>query len=195
MLSTVLVEVKFINDNYTLTDWFTSSVCRGVKATLWEGGVRGVGLINSPLLQKSGYVAQQMLHVCDWLPTLYEAAGGDPSTLKNLDGVSAWKMLSTNGPPVRSEMLHNIDPIGQFAGIRVGDFKLVTGNIGNGYNDWYPPWQVAGDEQRLHVNTYKSDGNDKHSQFYLTAHNRIFAHKDSINTMSIQLERSDGNLK
>nr|KAG5705663.1 hypothetical protein BaRGS_026602 [Batillaria attramentaria] len=89
---------------------------RGVKATLWEGGVRGVGLIHSPLLSKSGYVSQNMLHVCDWLPTLYEAAGGNPTKLKNLDGVSAWKMLSTDGPPVRSEMLHNIDPIGQFAG-------------------------------------------------------------------------------
>jgi arylsulfatase B len=56
-------------------------------------------------------VAQQMLHVCDWLPTLYEAAGGDPKVFKNLDGTSAWKMLSTNGPAVRNEMLHNIDPI------------------------------------------------------------------------------------
>ncbi|KAK7495658.1 hypothetical protein BaRGS_00013105 [Batillaria attramentaria] len=130
---------------------------RGLKATLWEGGVRGVGFIHSPLLSKSGYVSQKMLHVCDWLPTLYEAAGGNQTKLKNLDGVSAWKMLSTDGPPVRSEMLHNIDPIGKFAGIRVGDYKLVTGNIGNGYNDWYPPWQLADDDKRLHVDVFKSD--------------------------------------
>ncbi|XP_025082392.1 arylsulfatase B-like isoform X1 [Pomacea canaliculata] len=130
---------------------------RGVKTTLWEGGVRGVGLIHSPLLQTSGYVAQQLLHVCDWLPTLYEAAGGNVSHMANLDGISAWKMLNTNGAAVRSEILHNIDPVGKFAGIRVGDYKLVTGDIGHGYNDWYPPWQVKGDEHDLHVKIFQSD--------------------------------------
>ncbi|KAL8594525.1 hypothetical protein ACOMHN_028879 [Nucella lapillus] len=130
---------------------------RGLKATLWEGGVRGVGFIHSPLLKKSSYVSQNMLHVCDWLPTLYEAAGGNPKNLKNLDGVSAWKMLSTEGAAVRSEMLHNIDPISKFAGIRVGEYKLLTGNIGHGYNDWYPPWQVDGDDVWLHVDRYSSE--------------------------------------
>ncbi|KAK7495650.1 hypothetical protein BaRGS_00013097 [Batillaria attramentaria] len=129
---------------------------RGLKATLWEGGVRGVGLIHSPLLSKSGYVSQKMLHVCDWLPTLYEAAGGNPTKLKNLDGVSAWKMLSTDGPPVRSEMLHNIDPAGKFAGIRVGDYKLLTGNVGS-YDKWYPPWQLADDDKYLHIDAFRSE--------------------------------------
>lgn len=119
--------------------------------------MRGVGFIHSPLLQKSGYVSQQMLHVCDWLPTLYEAAGGNPKSLKHLDGTSAWQMLSTDGDAIRSEMLHNIDPIGKFAGIRVGGYKLVTGNIGHGYNDWYPQWQLAGDEHRLHADHFHSD--------------------------------------
>ncbi|KAK7093086.1 hypothetical protein V1264_008737 [Littorina saxatilis] len=133
---------------------------RGLKATLWEGGVRGVGFLHSPLLQKAGYVSQQMLHVCDWLPTLYEAAGGNPKKLKNLDGVSAWQMLSTNGAAIRTEMLHNIDPLNEIAGLRVGDFKLVSGDIGNGYNDWYPRWQLSGDEDRLHVDNFHSDSFD-----------------------------------
>ena len=119
--------------------------------------MRGVGFIHSPLLKKSGYVSQQMLHVCDWLPTLYEAAGGNPKSLKNLDGTSAWQMLSTDGAAIRSEMLHNIDPLGKFAAIRVGEYKLVTGNIGHGYNDWYPQWQLSGDEHSLHVDHFHSD--------------------------------------
>ena len=55
-----------------------SGVHRGLKVTQWEGGVRGVGFLHSPLLQKSGYVSEQMMHVTDWVPTLYTAAGGDP---------------------------------------------------------------------------------------------------------------------
>lgn len=51
---------------------------RGVKNTLLEGGVRGAGLIWSPLLGNTSRVANQTMHISDWLPTLYRAAGGDP---------------------------------------------------------------------------------------------------------------------
>lgn len=39
------------------------------------GGVRGAALIWSPLLEKPFRVANQMMQVVDWLPTLLEAAG------------------------------------------------------------------------------------------------------------------------
>ena len=42
---------------------------------MWEGGVRGAGLVWSPLIQKPGRVSEDMFHVTDWLPTLYKAAG------------------------------------------------------------------------------------------------------------------------
>ncbi|XP_059146181.1 arylsulfatase I-like [Physella acuta] len=129
---------------------------RGVKATLWEGGVRGVGLIHSPLLQKQGYVSQQMLHVCDWLPTLVKAAGGDPSTLTNLDGYDSWDMLSQNGPAVRNEILHNIDPQDDSSAIRVGDYKLLMGDLGSSWDGWYPPFQLDGDLQLLHYTNFST---------------------------------------
>lgn len=50
---------------------------RGVKNTLWEGGVKGAALIFSPLLSKRNRVSNQTMHISDWLPTLYHAAGGD----------------------------------------------------------------------------------------------------------------------
>uniref|UniRef100_A0A336L4S7 CSON000251 protein n=1 Tax=Culicoides sonorensis TaxID=179676 RepID=A0A336L4S7_CULSO len=62
---------------------------RGAKYNLWEGGVRGVGLMWSPLLKNQQRVSHQMMHITDWLPTLYTAAGGDASTLpRNLDGIT-----------------------------------------------------------------------------------------------------------
>ncbi|KAK0055869.1 arylsulfatase I [Biomphalaria pfeifferi] len=127
---------------------------RGVKATLWEGGMRGVGLVHSPLLQKQGYVSEQMFHVCDWLPTFYKAAGGDPSNLKNLDGFNSWEMLNTNGNPIRSKMLHNIDPLDKSAAIRVGDYKLLVGNVMSGWDGWYPPYQLYDDQKFLHYTSY-----------------------------------------
>lgn len=126
---------------------------RGVKATLWEGGVRGVGFIASPLLKTSGYVSNQMIHVCDWLPTLYSVAGGNPGIMKNLDGYNVWEALSNKGKVKRTEILHNIDPTGQgFGGLRVGDYKILVGNVGMAWDDWYPPWQNPSDSVDLHVN-------------------------------------------
>ncbi|KAK7495633.1 hypothetical protein BaRGS_00013080 [Batillaria attramentaria] len=116
---------------------------RGVKNTMWEGGVRGVGLINSPLLGSTSYISENFFHVTDWLPTLYRAAGGDPSTLKNLDGYDMFDMLRKNGSQVRTEVLHNIDPVNNFSAIRVGDYKLVTGHISNNDNSWYPPPELS----------------------------------------------------
>ena len=46
-----------------------------VKDTLWEGGVRGAALVWSPLLKSAPRVANQMMNIQDWLPTLYSAAG------------------------------------------------------------------------------------------------------------------------
>ena len=106
---------------------------------MWEGGVRGVGFINSPLFGNKGYVTDNLFHVTDWLPTLIHAAGGDPSKLKKQDGFDMFDMLKNNGPAVRKELLHNIDPVFNFSSIRVGDFKLVMGHISDNDNSWYPP--------------------------------------------------------
>ena len=48
---------------------------RGVKNTLWEGGLRGVGVLWHPYMTKKGRVAQQRMHITDWLPTLLGSVG------------------------------------------------------------------------------------------------------------------------
>lgn len=135
---------------------------RGTKNTMWEGGVRGVGFVHSNLLQKHRYISNNLLHVSDWLPTLYSAAGGNVAELAVIDGIDMWKMLSTDGAPTRNELLHNIDPDSHFSAIRVGDYKLVQGDISGGRNDmWYP----CNPPKHVHI----SDGEDYH-----IAHNSIF---------------------
>jgi Arylsulfatase A and related enzymes len=46
-----------------------------VKNTLWEGGVKVPAILWSPQIQQNPRVSLQMMHISDWLPTLYTAAG------------------------------------------------------------------------------------------------------------------------
>lgn len=46
-----------------------------IKETPWEGGVRTVAAIWSPLLQRRQRVSTQLMYMTDWLPTLYSATG------------------------------------------------------------------------------------------------------------------------
>lgn len=122
---------------------------RGWKGSLWEGGMRGVGLVYSKLLSKPGQINTEMIHVTDWYPTIVHLSGGSVDDIP-LDGYNVWETLSNGEPSPRNEILHNIDPIDAYwdtkiepyhhcrqAAIRVGDWKLLKGCPGNG--SWIPP--------------------------------------------------------
>ncbi|CAG9859294.1 unnamed protein product [Phyllotreta striolata] len=113
---------------------------KGVKNTLWEGGVRGSALLWSPLIRKPNRIATQRMHLVDWLPTLVDAAGGDSCQLSHIDGVTQWRALSNDEPSNRTEILHNIDDIYGNAAITVGSWKLLKGTTYNGsWDNWYGP--------------------------------------------------------
>lgn len=111
---------------------------RGVKSTLWEGGVRGAAFVHSPLLASKGRVSMDLIHVTDWVPTLYELAGGNSSKLYNVDGFNMWGTLSSGESSPRKELLHNIHPSGGAAAMRYGQWKVVV-NAEKAWNGWYPP--------------------------------------------------------
>ncbi|XP_064207898.1 arylsulfatase I-like [Anguilla rostrata] len=132
---------------------------RGRKGTYWEGGVRGLGFVHSPLLRRRRRVSRALVHITDWYPTLVALAGGNVSRADGLDGYDVWPALSEGRESPRREILHNIDPLhvranlGSWrdgfgiwdtavqAAIRVGDWKLLTGDPGHG--DWVPPQMLA----------------------------------------------------
>ncbi|KAM4732681.1 arylsulfatase I-like [Anableps anableps] len=128
---------------------------RGRKGTYWEGGVRGLGFVHSPLLKKKRRVSKALVHITDWYPTLVGLAGGNESLTEGVDGYNIWEAISEGKESPRFEILHNIDPLYKHArtgslekgfgiwntaiqaSIRTGDWKLLTGNPG--YGDWIPP--------------------------------------------------------
>ena len=98
------------------------------------GGVRGAAFVNSPLLASTGRVSMDLMHVTDWVPTLFELAGGDSSKLHNLDGYNMWDTLSNGKESPRQELLHNIHTNGGAAAMRYGQWKIVVnaGEYDNG---------------------------------------------------------------
>uniref|UniRef100_A0A3Q2Y7Z4 Arylsulfatase I-like n=1 Tax=Hippocampus comes TaxID=109280 RepID=A0A3Q2Y7Z4_HIPCM len=121
---------------------------RGRKGTYWEGGIRGVAFVHSPLLRRRRRVSNALVHITDWFPTLLGLAGGNVSQSQGLDGFDVWGAISEGKVSPRQEILHNIDPLHKLlelpmwdtsvqAAIRVGDWKLLTGDPGHG--EWVPP--------------------------------------------------------
>ncbi|CAL1278122.1 unnamed protein product, partial [Larinioides sclopetarius] len=135
--------ILFVSDNGgevnpALGGYGSNYPLRGKKQTFWEGGIHLPALIWSPLLNLGKpRISQQLMHVTDWLPTLYKAAGGDPADLGALDGVDMWDALLDDSPSPRTEMLQNLDPVYGVSALRMGDMKLVNGSTGEGFDFWY----------------------------------------------------------
>ena len=127
-------------------------IFRGLKSTVWEGGVRGAGFIWSPLLRRSQYTCHHLMHITDWLPTLMHVITNSSDEFrlpKTLDGVDQWDVLSDNQKESqRREILHNIDPRANASALRIGDMKLVFASRGSTrfYDSWYPTPEGRRDE-------------------------------------------------
>ena len=83
--------------------------------------------------KRKGEVSTDLMHVSDWFPTLYDAAGGDVGSLGDIDSHNMMDILtgkSESSP--RSEVLINLDPIYNSKGIKVGRYKYIL----NPYNLW-----------------------------------------------------------
>ncbi|KAG8186130.1 hypothetical protein JTE90_022719 [Oedothorax gibbosus] len=124
--------IVFLSDNGGEAGVQTSSnyPLRGWKFGWWEGGIRAPALLWSPLLGlREPKVSMQLMHMSDWLPTLYSAAGGNVADLGDIDGHNMWNALINEMLSPRKELLQALDPINNVSVIRNGHFKLVTGNL------------------------------------------------------------------
>lgn len=96
---------------------------RGVKGTIYEGGIRVPTIIRWPGLA-AGTSSDRLLDVTDLLPTFCELAGA-PTPL-GIDGVSIAPLLLNSGEPRKREFL--IHEAGQQQSIIRGRYKLIRGS-------------------------------------------------------------------
>ncbi|GAB1869472.1 Arylsulfatase B [Camponotus japonicus] len=123
--------IVFISDNGAQTEGLLQNYgsnypLRGLKFSLFEGGVRGAACIYSPLIDRPSRVSTQLFHITDWLPTLYSAAGGNPNDLKHLDGFDQWSAIKKARDSKRKSILVNIDEKENSEAALIGHYKLVT---------------------------------------------------------------------
>ena len=75
---------------------------RGCKSTFFEGGVRSVAFVHSPLLPAAtrGTLVDGLVHICDWYATFASLAGYEPSDSGagryDTDSINMWPLLRGN---------------------------------------------------------------------------------------------------
>ena len=105
----------------------------GAKGWVYEGGIRVPMLIRWPAGLDGGHHVHEMLHFCDWFPTLLAAAGvAVPEHLK-IDGINVLPILQGERQQVESRRFwqwNRFTPIITCnAAMRDGDWKLVRPRI------------------------------------------------------------------
>lgn len=81
----------------------------------------------SPRVSKAARVCNDLMHITDWLPTLYAAADGDLKDLGEIDGMNQWGVLRDGCAAVRDKLLLNIDEVSKTEGAIYKQYKLLRG--------------------------------------------------------------------
>lgn len=104
---------------------------RGLKGSLYEGGIRVPFIAYWPGVINPGTTADVRFYFPDVLPTLCDAAGAKPP--KDIDGVSILPTLSGRGRQTPHEFLYWEFPgYGGQQAVIAGDWKAVRQNLGKG---------------------------------------------------------------
>ena len=98
---------------------------RGVKAQLYEGGIRTPTVINWRGHLAAGTMAQP-IHVVDWMPTFSRLLGATPQRDPQWDGVDIWPLIAgTAETPADRTLFWNFRG-GTRLGARAGNWKLIV---------------------------------------------------------------------
>ncbi len=105
---------------------------RGLKGSLYEGGVRVPAIVRFPGRVAAGSVSDRISGFEDWLPTLLDLAGASDAAPKGIDGISLAPTLLGRTQEPRPFLYREFPSGGGQQSIRVGDWKAIRQNMTRG---------------------------------------------------------------
>lgn len=108
---------------------------RGLKGSLYEGGVRVPTIVRWPGNVPPGSTSDRVSGFEDWMPTLLEATGAEIELPDSIDGISMLATLRGQSQPERPYLYREFPSYGGQQTIRVGEWKAVRQNMTKGNLD------------------------------------------------------------
>lgn len=105
---------------------------RGLKGSLYEGGVRVPCIVRWPGHVQPGSTTDRISGFEDWLPTLVQIADGAKTVPAEVDGISLVPTLEGKQQKARPFLYREFAGYGGQQSIRVGDWKAVRQNVARG---------------------------------------------------------------
>jgi len=114
-------------------DFFESvGELRGLKGSLYEGGVRVPTIVRWPGYVAAGSTSDYVSGFEDWTPTILDAIGAAPEIQATTDGVDLLPMLTGKPQPPRPFLYREFPGYGGQQTIRVGNWKAVRQGMARG---------------------------------------------------------------
>lgn len=107
---------------------------RGLKGSLYEGGVRVPTIVRWPGRVAAGTQSDRISGFEDWMPTLLQATGADELVPQNIDGITLLPTLlgSPLTQPERPYLYREFNGYGGQQSLRWGDWKAVRQGLRKG---------------------------------------------------------------
>ena len=105
---------------------------RGLKGSLYEGGVRVPTIVRWPGKVKAGSESDFVSGFEDWMPTILEAVDAKVKAPGDTDGISLMPTLLGQKQPEREFLYREFTGYGGQQTIRVGEWKAVRQKLGKG---------------------------------------------------------------
>lgn len=105
---------------------------RGLKGSLYEGGVRVPTIVRWPGVIAPGSQSDRVSGFEDWMPTLLSAVDKGDLVPDSIDGVSMLPTLRGEQQPERDYLYREFNGYGGQQSIRVGQWKAVRQSINRG---------------------------------------------------------------
>ena len=105
---------------------------RGLKGSLYEGGIRVPTLVRWPGKVRAGSESDYISGFEDWMPTVMDVVGGQRAVPPDIDGVSLLPTLIGETQVEREFLYREFPSYGGQQIVRVGDWKAVRQNLSKG---------------------------------------------------------------